>query len=526
MLAEARRYRVFAGDLWRYLARDFPPEECRRILADELGNRETVFLELLDRAVYRRPASPYRALLAHAAIEHGDVAGLVREGGIEHALDRLHAAGVYLTLDEFKSRRPIVRAGGLEFHAADRDFDNPVLRRGYEGWSGGSSGAPRRTMVNFAQYVHQTATQRLLLEAFGIFGRPLVIWRPAPPGRTGFSNALRALRLQIPVEWYSQSPLGFRDVEIQDWLALRTAFVATRLRRPPLPLPRYVPLRRASVIASRVAELVARGTPPILDSTAGAGVRVALAAAADGLDLAETFFRLGGEPLTRARVEAIARVGGRARANYALSELGRAGIACAAPDRLAVDDVHVLSGRVGMLLRPPAERRFDGPALVLTTLHPIAPKLMLNVEIGDTGVLVERDCGCAIGEAGFRLHLHTIRSYEKLTSEGMNFFGADLVDLVENVLPARFGGGPTDYQFVEDELGGLPRVRLLVSPRVGDVDEAAVLEQSLAALADGPGYRQMMAGIWRDGGTLTVERAEPIATPSAKVPAFHVLPRA
>ena len=35
----------------------------------------------------------------------------------------------------------------------------------------------------------------------------------------------------------------------------------------------------------------------------------------------------------------------------------------------------------------------------------------------------------------------------------------------------------------------------------------------------------MMAGIWRDGVTLTVERSEPLHTAAAKIPALHVLPR-
>ena len=525
MLTELRRYRRFAADLWCYLGRDFPAEECRAILAGELRNREAVFLELIDRAVYRRPQSAYHALLAHVGVEHGDVVKLVAEHGLEAALGELHAAGVYLTLDEFKGQRPIVRRGGLEVPTTHRDFDNPVLRRGYEGWSGGSRGEPRRTMVDFGHYVHQTAAQHLLLDAFGLWGRPFVLWRPAPPARTGFSNSLRALRFGMPLEWYSQSRVGFRDVELQDWVALRTALVETRLRRPTLPMPRYVPLHRAAAIAERLGELSAAGTPAFFDSTAGGGVRVALAAAAGGIDLSGTFFRLGGEPLTRGKVEAIERVGGRAVSNYALSELGRGGLACAAPDRPDVDDVHVLTGRVALLQRQSADTRFDVQALLLTTLLPTAPKLMLNVEIGDTGVLSERDCGCPIGAAGYRMHLHTIRSYEKLTSDGMNFLGSDLVDVVEHVLPARFGGGPTDYQFVEDEQGGVPRVRLLVSPRVGDVDAAAVREAALASLSAGPGYRQMMAGIWRDGATLIVERAEPVATPAAKVQAFHVMPR-
>jgi hypothetical protein len=33
----------------------------------------------------------------------------------------------------------------------------------------------------------------------------------------------------------------------------------------------------------------------------------------------------------------------------------------------------------------------------------------------------------------------------------MNFLGTDLLRLIDEVLPARFGGAPTDYQFVERE---------------------------------------------------------------------------
>jgi hypothetical protein len=36
---------------------------------------------------------------------------LVRRDGLEDALRALYRAGVYLTVDEFKGRRPIVRGG-------------------------------------------------------------------------------------------------------------------------------------------------------------------------------------------------------------------------------------------------------------------------------------------------------------------------------------------------------------------------------------------------------------------------------
>ena len=526
MLDELRRYRTFAGDLWRYLGRDYPPEECHALLAAQLRDRDATFLDLLRRAVYARPASPYLALLRHAGVEHGDVAALVRDEGVEGALGRLHDGGVYLTLDEFKGHAPVVRPGGLEVASRHEDFDNPTLRRGYAGLSGGSGGTPRRTMVDFGHFVHHTAYYRLFLEAFGLEDRPAVIWRPAPPARSGFSNALRSLRVGLTLEWYSQNGVGPRDVPLQDWVALRTAMAQTRLRGPALRKPRHVPLDSAHVVARRLAAWVDAGAPAHFQAPAGSAVRVALAAAREGLDLSGTFFRVGGEPLTRAKVEAIERVGARVVANYSMSELGRVGIACAADDRAEIDDVHVLTGKVALLPRPIVRRGADVRALFLTSLDPTTPKLLLNVECGDTGVLEERDCTCAVGAVGNRLHLHTIRSYEKLTSDGTNFIGADVVHLVEHELPARFGGGPTDYQLVEDEHGGLPRVRLLVSPRVGEVDERSVLDEALAGLAEGAGYRAMMAGVWRDGATLTVERAEPLQTAAGKILPFHVLPRA
>jgi hypothetical protein len=92
----------------------------------------------------------------------------------------------------------------------------------------------------------------------------------------------------------------------------------------------------------------------------------------------------------------------------------------------------------------------------------------------DYADVVERRCACPLGALGHHTHFHNDRSHEKLSSEGMTFLGHDLIRLAEEVLPAQFGGGPTDYQFVEVERDGLPRVDLLVSPRLGELDERAV----------------------------------------------------
>jgi len=118
--------------------------------------------------------------------------------------------------------------------------------------------------------------------------------------------------------------------------------------------------------------------------------------------------------------------------------------------------------------------------------------------------------------------LHTIRSRDKLTSEGMNFLGADLLRLVEDVLPARFGGYPTDYQLAEQEEQGLSRVNLLITPRRGPVDEQAVVAAVLDFLDAVPHARGPYGERWRDAGTLRVRREEPYATGASKVLALHV----
>jgi hypothetical protein len=108
----------------------------------------------------------------------------------------------------------------------------------------------------------------------------------------------------------------------------------------------------------------------------------------------------------------------------------------------------------------------------------------------------------------------------------MNFLGHDLIRLIEEVLPARFQGAPTDFQFVEHETpDGLPEVRLLVSPRVGAVSEDDVAAAVIDFLNDLPGAGGAFGERWREGGNLRVLRREPYATQASKVLALHTMKR-
>jgi phenylacetate-coenzyme A ligase PaaK-like adenylate-forming protein len=284
-------------------------------------------------------------------------------------------------------------------------------------------------------------------------------------------------------------------------------------------MPEYLPLADAAVVARWLAEQKARGTLPYLDATVSSGVRVCQAAQQHGLDIAGSLMRLGSEPFTDARARIIRETGVQVFCSYHLAEVGRLGAPCLMP--AAVDEVHIMTDKIALLQR---ERLAGGGrvgALFCSTLHPAVPKMMLNVELGDYGVLGPRPCGCPYEQLGFHQHLYTIRSYEKLTSEGMHFVGTELMRLIEEVLPQRFGGSATDYQLLEEEIEGLPKVSLLVSPSVGDIDEALVVRVALETLGSAHGADKM-ANVWRHADTLRVARREPYATRAAKILPLHV----
>ena len=137
-------------------------------------------------------------------------------------------------------------------------------------------------------------------------------------------------------------------------------------------------------------------------------------------------------------------------------------------------------------------------------------------------MLAERACGCPLERLGWATHLHTIRSYAKLTAGGMTFPDTDVVRVLDELLPARFGGAPTDYQLVEEEAGdGEPRLRLLVHPGVGPLDADAVADTFLAALSTGSGVERVMGLAWREAGLLRVERRPPLTTVSGKILHLH-----
>ncbi len=461
--------------------------------------------------MYAQPGSPYGKLFRHAGVTPADVTHLVDESGVEGALQRLWTEGVYVSLAEFKGQAPMTR-GSLTVAVKPEDFYNPLLSRDYETQTSGGSGVSTR-LINFDHIAQRAVYHSLFLESFGLENHAFAMWRPIPPPTDGIRNVLSHLKLGKPMEhWFTQNPLTWRQPKFLSALA------ASRVYGRPIPFPEHIPLQQAVRVARWLEQKRRDAAPAWLDTNASSAVRICQAARGEGLDISGAFFRVGGEPYTEAKAQVIAESGGRVSVHYTMSEIGRVGLACAAPADL--DDVHLLTDKLAVIQRDrPVGTGITVQALYLTTVRFSTPSILLNVETGDHGILEERPCGCLMQRLGYDTHLRRIRSYGKLTSEGMTFLGADLLALVEEVLPSRFGGQPTHYQFVEEEEGGLVRMHIVVSPEVGALDEGAVVETVLEFLA---ARRERMAQRWRAGQTLRVVRREPYRTGTAKILPLHV----
>jgi hypothetical protein len=166
------------------------------------------------------------------------------------------------------------------------------------------------------------------------------------------------------------------------------------------------------------------------------------------------------------------------------------------------------------------------PAFNLTALLPTAPKVMLNVQLDDYGIVEERHCGCPLEAYGFTTHLREIRSYSKLTSEGATLIGTDMLRILEEVLPARFGGSPLDYQLMEHEdENGLTRLSLIVHPRIAIADEQTVVGCVLDGLRRTSAMADAARISWKDTGTIRVLRSEPVWTGRGKLLPLHIARR-
>jgi hypothetical protein len=510
----------FLARLPTFLRRPITVDEARRIVRQRFERRETAFLELARRAIFAHPGSPYRRLLRLAGCEYGDLVRLVTETGIEGALRSLYCQGVYLTVEEFKGRRPTIR-GSVSINVDPGQCRNPDLSGHVWIQSSGSRG-PGTVTLKTLEYVRDQAVNKCLV--WDAWGGP---WRLAHwdvPGGVLTAMLTSSISGTVPERWFS--PVDPRDPSLHPryrW-SVRAMRWGSLLAGRPLPLPRHVPVADPRPIVRWMRDVLQARARPLLVGYSSSIVALCRAARDDGLELLGARFVLDGEPLTQARLDVIRQVGADGSPTYSSSECGRMADGCL--DAAAVDEVHLLSDLHGLIQPGPggAGPGLPRDALLISSLGSSAPFILLNVSMGDQATVSERTCGCPLEQLGWTTHLHGIRSYEKLTAGGMTFLDTDVIRVLEEVLPARFGGVPTDYHLVEEMAAdGAPRIALFVHPRVGPFPPEVVVQTFLAAIAGGSGAERIMGIVWRDAGLLRVERQVPVATATGKILHLHSL---
>jgi hypothetical protein len=527
-----RKYYRFVEGFRRFAKERMTTDEASALaktsIKKRVAGREESFLNFVEKGVFQYSRSPYLKLLEATKIEFHDLQEKVEQNGIENSLRWLESEGVYFTVDEFKGKVPVVR-NGVEFWCQEGMFDNPFLSYVYEVRSGATRSAGTRVRIDF-DYLHQRSLyDALLLSIHGCLNAPIANWFPIFPGAPGINSSLRFSHIgNAAKKWFSQVPEDRLNVNWEKKWGTKLIFTLGKLHGCPLAEPEYVPLDDALKIARWASDTLREHPRCVIYTFAASAVRICIAAAENNLNIRGTNFFVTGEPLTPQKRKEIEALGALAVAVYGISEAGVIAAGCdqqyAESDHchLYKDTTAIISHRQSV---PHSDLFVDSH--LFTTLLYESPKLLLNVGMGDYGNLVERECGCTFGQLGFTTHLHGIRSYEKLTGEGVTFVDTDFIRIIERELPECFGGRSTDYQLVEKEdERGLTHLLLLVSPRVGQIQSTEVLEKFLNLLKraeDSPeSWSQSGTEMWKQSNMVQIVREYPIATVSGKILPFFI----
>jgi hypothetical protein len=519
MLREARYYSRLARGVHRFL-RTSPAADPAALVREQLEQREARFLSTVREVIFANPRNPYRRLFHAAGCTFHDLEATVRSDGLEPTLDALYRSGVYLTHDEFKGKQP-VRRGNLEMPVTADDFANPLVRGGLETCTSGSRSAGVKTSRSVPFLIYREALDRLWMDRLGLAGRPQMGLYHSLPAMSGVYRAIVAARHAVPMErWFTVAGEGLerRAYQLMTGLLIREA----RLLGVPACRPTYLQPNDFGPVAEWLARQRERGVRCVVSGGVSRSVRVAAAASERGLNIEGTAFVASGEAMTRAKRVVIEATGSEAFSLYVVMEIGPVGISC----RNLRDDngVHVFRDSVAVISRrrqaPLSGTTVD--SLLLTTLLPVAPLVLINVEMDDCGTLESLPCDCGLAGFGYHQRIRGLYSYGKLTAQGATLVGTDLLRILEEDLPVRFGGTPTDYQLVEYEGARQTEMQLRVHPRLAIGSEQLVQDYFLGQVRLLWGG-SLMRREWMYTQAVRVVFAEPIAGRSGKVLALHLL---
>jgi phenylacetate-coenzyme A ligase PaaK-like adenylate-forming protein len=514
-LAAPRAYLNFAFRLRGFLQNPVSIEDVKATFIQQSANREENFIKTLKSNVFDFPRSPYLALFKAARLAHSDIEKMISQQGFEQTLEELYDAGIYITFEEFKGRIPIKR-GNIELEPDQSDFDsldvNPVML----GQTGGSSGKPTRTKMDLDYIALMAKNIALSYDIYGIFDSPKLMWFGLLPDNTGALVTLTTAHIDNVIKrWFS--PIRNNESNYGSYYILLTylMIILERFYGLQTPFPEHVPLDKPLPIAKALAETIQKHSSACLHAQTSKCVRVAVEAQQHNIDLSGVTFYGGGEPITLTKLATIEASGARFITHYGSTEAGTIGLACT--NSTWVDDVHFMNNSLAMIQRPKQICDQTVDAFHFTSLLSTNPKMLINVQSDDFGIVEERDCGCPLHQLGFTTHIHQIGSFRKLTGEGVTLIGSDMVHILEHVLPSQFGGSLLDYQLVEEENEqGFTKLMLYVDPSVPIKDETVLLEAFLDAMKQSAPSVRLAQAEYRTGDVVTIRREKPFVTNRGK----------
>jgi len=512
-------YLQLAAGLGELLRNPVEPDPAG-FIQENVRRRESAFLDTVRRGIFERPGCAYHRMFELAGCGYQDLADEVRKHGLESALATIHREGIYLTHDEFKCKAPIVRAG-RHIPSDETSFTNPLVTGGVQTSSGGSRSKGTATRTGRARWIHNEAYTALTISEFGLADRDQIHVRPILPAGDGVFNCLMYTRLGCRVDrWYS--PVG-QTADSAHYRAATNCMVAvSRLRGHKFPFPTYLPPNDFSTVARRIAERKRQGVACMVGSYVSPAARVAAAANELGLDISGTLFFVSGEPLSDPKRRVIESAGGRVFSRYWIAEVGPIGFGCS---RMTSGNcVHLFLDSIAAITyrrrAPITDVEVD--SLLFTNLLPSAAYLFINAEMDDSGVVEPARCDCEFSRAGLTLEVRDIYSYGKLTGQGMTLLGTDIVRILEEALPSRFGGQAGDYQLVEAEGALQTQLTLRVSKGVALGSREDVRNFFLGELRKYQGGATA-SRIWGSSAALDVVHEEPLPTATGKVLSLHLL---
>jgi hypothetical protein len=505
MRYEAGFYLRMAAGLARYQLSQRQTDPVGAI-REQMLVREARFLDLIRPLLAQRD-HVYRKLCDLAGCTYDDIERDVQQRGLRATLNRLFDAGVYITHEEFTKRCEMVR-GGLHIQWNPRELDNAAGRGFNMQRTSGSTGRPVTTAVSNAYLLYREGHETLQVQMASLRDRARVIVGATLPSIWPIRRQVTWARLGVPIDrWFTMGAADWWYRWLTDAMVAQIRILGARARMPELlPENDFTPVARA------LAQLRDEGRPAFVRTMVSMATRVASAARERRLDISGTMFSVAGETLTPSKRAVMEATGATVITDYGATEFGVIGAGC--PTKREDDSIHLCDDVLIVVSRSVPGR--DHESLFISNQLACGPRILINVGIDDCGIIEPGRCDCEYQRLGFTMRARQIASYGKVTAQGMTMDAADLVELIEATLPARFGGAPGDYQLAEIDGPVQSEIRLRISPRVRVSDQSAIREFVLGCLGTARGG-SLAERVWRFSDTMTVVIEEPEPTAAGKV---------